>query len=168
MSNFRELLKQGQEAEEYLVDIIKWFFDQYEIKMNNSDDINQLKLYDFTVKKPDGCEVAVEVKNDKPALRTGNLYLETMFYGKRSGLKTTKANIYAFVLSNGDVLLFPTDTIIGFIKANKDRLRYLDGVPAYTEGYLVPIRGLREYAPLYQEYKADTDIFITYKADNNE
>lgn len=42
----------------------------------------------------------VEVKYDLMALKTGNVYVEYESRGKKSGISTTKADYYCFVLDN--------------------------------------------------------------------
>jgi len=50
----------------------------------------------------------VEVKRDFIASRTGNLFVEFSSRGKASGLATTKANFWAFILDGERVIIVPT------------------------------------------------------------
>jgi hypothetical protein len=67
----------------------------------------------------------VEVKRDYIASRTGNLFVEFSSRGKASGLATTKANFWAFILDGERVVIVPT--------------KYLQQVArlAYSEGRTV-------------------------------
>jgi hypothetical protein len=48
----------------------------------------------------------VEVKTDMAAHRTGNIAVEFRCNGKPSGISTTEADYWAFVLLNGEVIYF--------------------------------------------------------------
>jgi hypothetical protein len=67
----------------------------------------------------------VEVKRDYIASRTGNLFVEFSSRGKASGLATTRANFWAFILDGERVVIVPT--------------KYLQQVArlAYSEGRTV-------------------------------
>lgn len=67
----------------------------------------------------------VEVKRDYIASRTGNLFVEFSSRGKASGLATTRADFWAFILDGERVVIVPT--------------KYLQQVArkAYSEGRTV-------------------------------
>jgi hypothetical protein len=48
----------------------------------------------------------IEVKNDTMAHRTGNIAVEFRCYGKPSGISTTEADYWAFVLLGGEIVYF--------------------------------------------------------------
>lgn len=50
----------------------------------------------------------VEVKRDYIASRTGNLFVEFSSRGKASGLATTRADFWAFILDGERVVIVPT------------------------------------------------------------
>lgn len=64
----------------------------------------------------------VEVKRDYLAGRTGNLFVEFSSRGKASGLATTRADFWAFILDGERVIIVP----VGFLQ--------LRARQAYTEG----------------------------------
>jgi hypothetical protein len=60
----------------------------------------------------------VEVKRDRQTKQTGNVYIEYQSRGKPSGIKTTKANKWAYILQDGCILIVDTELL-------KKALRYL-------------------------------------------
>jgi hypothetical protein len=50
--------------------------------------------------------IKVEVKYDKICCRTGNIAVEMQFMGKPSGIATTTADYWAFVLDKLDITVF--------------------------------------------------------------
>jgi hypothetical protein len=53
----------------------------------------------------------IEVKTDRQALRTGNIAVEILHHGRPSGINTTCADAWAFVLTTGEVVLVKTDAL---------------------------------------------------------
>jgi hypothetical protein len=51
----------------------------------------------------------VEVKRDYMAAKTGNLFVEFESRGKASGLATTRADFWAFILDGERVIILPTE-----------------------------------------------------------
>ena len=60
----------------------------------------------------------VEVKRDRQTKQTGNVYIEYQSRGKPSGIKTTKADKWAYILQDGCILIVDTELL-------KKALRYL-------------------------------------------
>lgn len=60
----------------------------------------------------------VEVKRDRLTKQTGNVYIEYQSRGKPSGIKTTKADKWAYILQDGCILIVDTELL-------KKALRYL-------------------------------------------
>ena len=100
----------------------------------------------------------VETKTDKRAADTGRLYIEYECLGKPSGLRTTEAMIWAFVLGSGTLLFLPTDTL-------KRLARLAWRIPEFrvecargshpTRGVLIPLASLPKWlAHLEQEQEA--------------
>ena len=50
----------------------------------------------------------IEVKRDYLAGKTGNVFVEFASRGKRSGLATTRADFWAFILDGERVVIVPT------------------------------------------------------------
>ena len=53
----------------------------------------------------------IEVKSDKMARRTGNVYVEVESRGKPSGLATTEADHWAIEVDDGVFVIMPTDRL---------------------------------------------------------
>jgi len=60
----------------------------------------------------------VEVKRDRQTQKTGNVYIEYESRGKASGIATTKADKWAYILQDGCILIVNTELL-------KKALRYL-------------------------------------------
>lgn len=63
--------------------------------------------------------IKVEVKRDLKASETGNLAIEVMYRGKPSGISTTKADYWAFVLNNS-VIFVPTKIVMELAEEGKE------------------------------------------------
>jgi hypothetical protein len=61
---------------------------------------------------------SIEVKRDRQTQQTGNIYIEYESRGKPSGIKTTKAKKWAYILQDGCILIIDTELL-------KKALRYL-------------------------------------------
>jgi hypothetical protein len=92
----------------------------------------------------------VEVKTDYRAETTGNFYVETWQYGqadesdkKQSGINTTKADSWAFVIpQTGAMFLIKTDDLKALMKANDYRETRQPKINENTNasiGRLVPV-----------------------------
>jgi len=83
----------------------------------------------------------VEVKRDLKWMKTGNLYIETACWSSRkeswyaSGISTTKADYWAFVLGESS-LLVPTDTLKACV-LNNGIEAHCDLPPDRSTGYRV-------------------------------
>ncbi len=53
----------------------------------------------------------LEVKRDFRASQTGNVFVEFFCRGKPSGIATTQANHWAFILDDGIVIMLPTERL---------------------------------------------------------
>lgn len=85
----------------------------------------------------------VEVKRDYLAGRTGNLFVEFSSRGKASGLATTRADFWAFILDGERVIIVS----VGFLQlrarqAYKEGRRVRGGDSNTSEGVLVRIEEL--------------------------
>lgn len=88
----------------------------------------------------------IEVKYDQQAYNTGNIFVEYQSRGKPSGLSTTQAEYYCYVLSNdtGDTFhLMKTDMIKNKCRAYMKTKRDIVGGDSNTsKGILLPIKEL--------------------------
>jgi len=85
----------GKEAEEYVRDML---IDTLwpDTKLNDSDDYETQKAYDIINSK-----FTVEVKYDRKAEETGNIFIETRCNEVASGLAGTKADYWVHVVKEG-------------------------------------------------------------------
>ena len=90
----------------------------------------------------------VEVKTDVRAADTGNLYLEYECLGKPSGIQTSKADAWAFVLGNGGfVNIVPTDVLRYLytqLVGHKKYCREMARGARPTRGVLIPLKHMHE------------------------
>ena len=88
----------------------------------------------------------IEVKYDQQAYNTGNIFVEYQSRGKPSGLSTTQAEYYCYVLSNdtGDTFhLMKTNMIKNKCRAYMKTKRDIVGGDSNTsKGILLPIKEL--------------------------
>lgn len=86
-------------------------------------------------------EGRVEVKTDTRAATTGNLYVEFECKGRASGINTTKADAWAFVVGEV-IIIIPTKAL----RAATSNMRWvaMNRGSHPTRGYLVPLKGIAE------------------------
>ena len=85
----------------------------------------------------------VEVKRDFIASRTGNVFVEFHSRGKASGLATTKADFWAFILDGERVIIVPTQFLQQVArKAYKQGRTVRGGDNNTSEGVLVRLEEL--------------------------
>jgi len=91
----------------------------------------------------------VEVKTDLKWKETGNLYIETVCWSHNnenwylSGLSSTKAQYWAFVLE-GATLLVPTEVLKQVVKA-RGRAITCNIPPNPSKGYLIKVEDITNY-----------------------
>ncbi len=85
----------------------------------------------------------VEVKSDLQAQETGNVFVEYESRGNRSGIATTQAEWYAFVLSGSNIRLIKTEELKvlcrKYIGTKRD---ILGGDNDTSKGVLLPLTEL--------------------------
>ena len=85
----------------------------------------------------------VEVKRDFIASRTGNVFVEFHSRGKASGIATTRADFWAFILDGERVIIVPTQFLQQVArKAYKQGRTVRGGDNNTSEGVLVKIEEL--------------------------
>ena len=82
---------------------------QYDLKFGQEGETEIAKLLN---------DSEVEVKRDRQTQQTGNVYIEYESRGKPSGISTTKADKWAYILQDGCTLIVDTELL-------KKALRYL-------------------------------------------
>ena len=130
------------------------------IKENNSKSIKKLKTHDFSVtqfnkdfkygKKHEKLVMKsredYELKTDRLACKTGNVFVEFESRKKESGIKTSKADIWIFkIVDKSDKHLFSIEIPLDRLrnKVYNSTYRIVAGGDNLTSrGYLVPLQDL--------------------------
>jgi hypothetical protein len=85
----------------------------------------------------------VEVKTDYQASDTGNLFIEYLSRGKESGIITTEATWFAFIVSNEKIILVSTNKLKKLCRPYLNTKRDVKGGDDNTsQGILLPIKDL--------------------------
>ena len=130
-----------------------------QIKENKSDNIKKLKESDFSVTKFNKDlsygkrhEKLVmksmenfELKTDRMAHKTGNVYVEFQSRGRDSGIRTSKSDTWIFkIVSKGDKHLFSIHIPLTRLKklVSTDYRVVPGGDKLTSRGYLVPLTDL--------------------------
>ena len=129
------------------------------IKENKSVDIKELRKSDFSItkfekdlsygKKHEKMVMKslekYELKTDRMAHNTGNVYVEFQSRGKDSGIRTSKSNTWIFkIVSAKDTHLFSVHIPLSRLRrlVSKDYRVVPGGDNLTSKGYLVPIKDL--------------------------
>ena len=129
------------------------------IKENKSADIKELRKSDFSItkfekdlsygKKHEKMVMKslekYELKTDRMAHRTGNVYVEFQSRGKDSGIRTSKSSTWIFkIVSEKDTHLFSVHIPLSRLKrlVSKDYRVVPGGDNLTSKGYLVPVTDL--------------------------
>ena len=130
-----------------------------QVKENKSKDIKELRKSDFSVtkfekdlsygKKHEKMVMKslekYELKTDRKAYQTGNVYVEFESRNKNSGIRTSKSNTWIFKIVNSkDTHLFSIHIPLSRLKklVSKDYRVVPGGDNLTSKGYLVPIKDL--------------------------
>ena len=130
-----------------------------QVKENKSESIKKLKESDFSVtkftkdlsygKKHEKLVMKsmenFELKTDRMAHKTGNVYVEFQSRGKNSGIRTSKSDTWIFkIVSNGDKHLFSIQIPLTRLKklVSTDYRIVPGGDNLTSRGYLVPLTDL--------------------------
>ena len=130
-----------------------------QIQENISDNIKKLKESDFSItkfskdlsygKKHEKLVMKsmenFELKTDRMAHKTGNVYVEFQSRGKDSGIRASKSDTWIFkIVSKGDRHLFSIQIPLTRLKklVSKDYRVVPGGDNLTSRGYLVPITDL--------------------------
>ncbi len=85
----------------------------------------------------------IEVKRDFVASRTGNVFVEFFCRGKPSGISTTEAEFWAFILADKTVVLLPTDRLKALAReAHKAGQIVKGGDSGASKGVLISVERL--------------------------
>jgi len=143
-TNFKDdLSKYGKPGEGVVAD----FFRSRGYVVSEPNDDSQ---YDF-IAKNDYKEFKVEVKNDQkcitptlswlPTSDTGNIFIEYTSWNREAGIRTTKADIYAYMFGNlkpKELWLIRVEDLKRLIETNNFKTTKESGDEgSNTEGYLI-------------------------------
>ena len=85
----------------------------------------------------------LEVKTDYKATKTGNVFVEYSSRGHRSGVATTQAEFYVFILSNENMIIISTEKLREkcrrYIATSRD---VVGGDNNTSNGILLPVNEL--------------------------
>ena len=107
--------------------------------------------YDIEVQPPEGARFHVEVKWDKRAGETGNLYfeVENTRQGQPSGIRATTADYWCHVLGDGgEALVAPVPALRAFLEQGAFRRVDTRGADSNSRGLLVPRSALEALQPI--------------------
>jgi len=83
----------------------------------------------------------IEVKTDLQATQTGNVFIEYKSRDRLSGLSTSKADYWAFLISNEQIIIIETNKLKELCKTKG--LKRVDGGDNNTsKGILIPLNKL--------------------------
>ena len=83
----------------------------------------------------------VEVKSDRRALATGNLYIEVYSRSKPSGISTTDADYWIYKIEGIDTtIIIPTSRLKELVRAHHKGLFKHGGDHDSSRGVLIPIK----------------------------
>lgn len=79
-------------------------FTDYDIRAKADGEAGEHRLIQVLRDAGDGNTFTIEVKTDRRAAETGNVYIELKVAGKPSGILTTKATWFVIVTDDGDAM----------------------------------------------------------------
>ena len=85
----------------------------------------------------------IEVKTDFQAMKTGNIFVEYSSRGFKSGIATTQADYYCFIISNEVMILIETEHLKTICRRYINTGRDIVGGDMNTsKGLLIPLQDL--------------------------
>ena len=85
----------------------------------------------------------IEVKRDFKASRTGKVFVEFFCRGKPSGISTTEAEFWAFILDGETVILLPTEKVKSLVEEAKQSGKVVSGGDSnVSQGALIKLERL--------------------------
>jgi len=106
-------------------------------------DLNFGEQAEDWVKDLFGGKLKVEVKSDRRALATGNLYIEVYSRSKPSGISTTDADYWIYKIEGiHTAIIIPVERLKNIVKKHFNGLYKHGGDNDTSRGVLVPIKEL--------------------------
>ena len=129
--NFKGSCSIGNAAEEALRDVLSKYGYTHPVIM-----VGYFKDYDI---KTDGG--TFEIKNDVSSKGTGNFFIELMYNGNPSGIKSTLADYFVIVdMGDRKAYVAPTPRVKEFLTQNRQFLQIkIGGDDGKSTGVIVPI-----------------------------
>ena len=85
----------------------------------------------------------LEVKRDFKASQTGRVFVEFFCRGKPSGVATTEADHWAFILNDGIVIILPTERLKKLVAEAQEKGKTISGGDSnVSEGALINLERL--------------------------
>lgn len=85
----------------------------------------------------------IEIKRDFKASRTGRVFVEFFSRGKPSGIDTTEADFWAFIIDGETVVILPTARLKELVREAKDEGKIWKGGDSNTsQGVLIDLERL--------------------------
>lgn len=85
----------------------------------------------------------IEIKRDFKASRTGRVFVEFFSRGKPSGISTTEANFWAFIIDDETVVILPTERLKALVQEAQDEGKIWKGGDSNTsQGVLIDLERL--------------------------
>jgi len=123
-------LKRGEEGEDFVIKKLQELYGGVAVKSGGA------KGWDFSLSNR-GWMITFECKSDFRAEKTGNLFCETECNNKESGLTSTTAQRWAYLLPNKCIYIFEPAKMLEWIKENGRPIGGGDGGRA--RGFLVKV-----------------------------
>jgi hypothetical protein len=114
-----------------------------------SFEICDTKDYDIKFINPkDNQTYTIEIKHDYLYNKTGNIAIEYVSRYKQSGISTSKADIWCYILGN-EAYMITKNKLVNFIKNNSFK-KVSGGDNQTSELYLIPVKKFKESCKVYQ------------------
>ena len=85
----------------------------------------------------------LEVKRDFKASQTGRVFVEFFCRGKPSGIATTEADHWAFILNDGIVIILPTERLKELVEEAQENGKTISGGDSnVSQGALIKLERL--------------------------
>lgn len=85
----------------------------------------------------------LEVKRDFKASQTGRVFVEFFCRGKPSGIATTEADHWAFILNDGIIIILPTERLKELVEEAQEKGKTISGGDSnVSQGALIKLERL--------------------------
>jgi len=123
-------LKRGEAGEDFIIQKLQELYGGVAVKSGGA------KGWDFSLTNK-GWSIRTEVKTDLRAEQTGNIFCEVECSGKASGLTSTTADRWAYLLPNKCIYIFEPAKMLEWLKVNGKPIGGGDGGRA--KGFLAKV-----------------------------